>query len=177
MMGARVLFNINQTSFTNADETCRMFIESLSDMGMNFYEPFDVSGYDAYHQEPMFNRAWISTNRLTNRYKFIEDLLRTDMMGGNNAFGFSINLIQYCERTISDPSNPNILVDEFVNIALPQTITTERRNYFKFVLNADLPDMNWTVEWSRRNNPGSAVPMQLQKFFNAVLQSPEYQLF
>ncbi len=40
-------------------------------MGMNYYEPFEVAGYPAYHQYPAFNRNWISSNYLTNRYDFI----------------------------------------------------------------------------------------------------------
>ena len=55
-------------------------IGQLSGMGMNFYEPYDVAGYDAYHQFPIFHRSWISTNYLTKRYEFIRLLLDTAMM-------------------------------------------------------------------------------------------------
>jgi hypothetical protein len=32
--------------------------------GMDFYQPFDVAGYDAYHQFPIYHSSWITVNNL-----------------------------------------------------------------------------------------------------------------
>ena len=39
----------------------------LSDQGLDLLEPYEVAGYPAYHQNPDFNRNWISANYLANR--------------------------------------------------------------------------------------------------------------
>src|SRR5690606_18321979 len=46
-------------------------LSGMNSQGMDYYEPFEVAGYSAYHQYPIFNRSWITTNYLTNRYNFI----------------------------------------------------------------------------------------------------------
>ena len=51
--------------------------QQMKRMGMDYYEPFEVAGYTAYHQFPAFNRNWISTNYLTNRYDFISSTFRS----------------------------------------------------------------------------------------------------
>ncbi|NQZ76789.1 MAG: DUF1800 family protein, partial [Ekhidna sp.] len=61
--------------------------------GMDYYEPFEVAGYAAYHQFPIFNRSWITTNYLTNRYNFVQNSLSdgTNMeMGQVNVFDFVV---------------------------------------------------------------------------------------
>jgi len=176
VVGALKLFGVETSSFADFQMSMGSLISSIDNQGMLFYEPFDVSGYVAYHQEPLWNRNWISTNNLTNRYNFIAQLF-AEMDGGNNAFGFTIDYIKFIEDNISDPSNPNTLVQELAEIILPQSITTERQNYFKFILNQDLPDMNWTIEWNNRANPAGGAKLQINKLLNAMMQSPEYQLF
>ena len=39
--------------------------------GMDLLEPYEVAGYPAYHQNPDFNRNWISHNHLARRYQYI----------------------------------------------------------------------------------------------------------
>jgi len=175
--GTLRFFGINpDTDFSNKDTTLASLIDSINGQGLVFYEPYDVAGYDAYHQDPFFQRSWISTNRLTNRYNFISNFTQISSSGNNN-FGFKVDLIKYVENTISNPSDPNILVSELVADFLPADITTERAKYFKFVLNADLPDTNWAVEWGKRSQPSAPAITQVQKLFNDILQSPEYQLY
>jgi uncharacterized protein (DUF1800 family) len=74
------------------------FSRSIDLMGLDFYEPFEVAGYTAYHQFPIFNRAWITTNYLTNRYNFINNFIN--------------------ESTSIDPEKINIL--EFVLNTFPR---------------------------------------------------------
>src|SRR5690606_7115472 len=52
-------------------ETTGEIIDLIDNMGMQFYEPYDVSGYDAYCQYPVYHRSWITVNYLTRRYEFI----------------------------------------------------------------------------------------------------------
>jgi hypothetical protein len=60
------------------------------------------------------------------------------------------------------------------------TITAERLNFFlvSFLENPkidDDPEGAWTIRWTNGFDP-ETVRRQLENLFNAMLQSPEYQL-
>lgn len=142
--------------------------------GLNFMEPFEVAGYPAYHQNPDFNRNWISNNNLARRYEYIARLM-TSM----DDFGFQLDAVNYVENNISDPSNAQAIVQELVDDLLPEIITAERFDHFlNDILLDGLSMANWTTEWFtyQSSNDDSAVRTQLENLFNALMQSPEYQL-
>jgi uncharacterized protein (DUF1800 family) len=179
-IGVMHVFGIKSTDIEDFEESAARLLDSMTAQGMNFYEPFDVAGHDAYYQEPGYNRNWISTNRLVNRYQLIDDMMAMDtMMGGmaKNRYNFNVDVIRFVENNITNPANPMALVTELAAIILPEAISDERRNYFKFILNEDLSDMNWAVEWNNRANPAGGARLQITRLFNAMMQSPEYQLF
>ncbi|MBN8654020.1 MAG: DUF1800 family protein [Cytophagales bacterium] len=168
-------------------------IRSLTDMGMHFYEPFDVAGYDAYHQYPIYHRSWISTNYLVRRYQFIQNLVSDSQMGGM----MKIDPVALVQTNISNAiaSDARLLIVELAKYLLPLSdnltfdtatddnagLTAERLNYFLTAflkspqIDAD-PEGAWTFRW---NNPVDmeVVRRQLENLFNAMLQSPEYQLY
>lgn len=169
-------------------------IRSLEEMGMHFYQPFDVAGYDAYHQYPIYHRSWISTNYLTRRYDFIRQLVsENQMMAG----ALGVDVVAFVQVNISNAtaSNARSLIIELAKYFLPQAenltfdpalddnagLTAERMNYFLTAflkspqIDAD-PEGAWAFRW---NNPVDmeVVRRQLENLFNALLQSPEYQLY
>ncbi len=80
---------------------------------------------------------------------------------------------------ISDPSDATKLVRELVDYLLPEDISEERFDFFlKAILLDDLSEINWKFEWQNYESSGddSAVRVQLEKLFNTILQSPEFQL-
>jgi hypothetical protein len=162
-------------------------------MGMHFYEPFDVAGYDAYHQYPIYHRSWISTNYLVRRYQFIQNMVSDSQMGGM----MKIDPVAFVQTNISNAiaSDARLLIVELAKYLLPLSdnltfdtatddnagLTAERLNYFLTAflkspqIDAD-PEGAWTFRW---NNPVDmeVVRRQLENLFNAMLQSPEYQLY
>jgi hypothetical protein len=164
-------------------------------MGMNFFEPYDVAGYDAYHQYPIFHRAWISTNYLTQRYDFIRALQDPMLPDGQkvDAYQFVFNKIN--SGTVSDA---HALIIELAKYLLPQNenltfdataddnagITAERLNYFltAFLKSPPIdvdPEGTWTDRWlhPEKYQEPEVVIGQLRSLFNAMMQSPEYQLY
>jgi uncharacterized protein (DUF1800 family) len=169
-------------------------IRSLSDMGMHFYEPFDVAGYDAYHQYPIYHRSWISTNYLTNRYKFIREMVSDNQMVAGALF---IDVVGFVRSNIPNTiaSDARLLVVELAKYLLPLAdnltydsaaddsagLTAERLNYFlnAFIKNPQIdadPEASWTFRWNNLADM-EVVTNQLRNLFNAMMQSPEYQLF
>lgn len=169
-------------------------IRELSDMGMHFYEPFDVAGYDAYHQFPIYHRSWISTNYLTRRYEFIRNLVTDSQMMMERP---KIDVVAWVQANINNAiaSDANALIIELASYLLPVNdnltfdsgaddnsgLTAERLNYFLTAflkspqIDAD-PEGAWSFRW---NNPvdTEVVRRQLENLFNAMMQSPEYQLY
>jgi uncharacterized protein (DUF1800 family) len=170
-------------------------LKSLYDMGINFFEPSDVAGYDAYHQWPIYQRNWISTNYLTQRYEFINQLVTENYMVQD---AFVIDARGFIKNKISNStsSNARSLIVELATYFLPVNdnltfatgadaasgITAARMNYFLTAflktpqIDAD-PEAEWTVRWNNPSMEPEVVFGQLQSLFNAMMQSPEYQLY
>ncbi|MCS6973909.1 MAG: DUF1800 domain-containing protein [Cyclobacteriaceae bacterium] len=162
---------------------------TMENQGMIFYQPFDVAGYDAYHQFPIYNRAWITVNYLANRYAFIRSVVNVEGTGP-----FTVNVYNFVRSNINNAlaSNARNLVIELVRYLLPwadnltfdpnaddnATITAERLNYFLRSFLSDIdpdPEAAWTTRWTNQIGIGT-MTSQLQSLFNALMQSPEYQL-
>lgn len=163
-------------------------LTSLNEMGMRFFEPIDVSGYDAYSQFPIYNRSWITPNYLALRYDFINSLLDE-----RSTRPLNINTLTWVQANISNAtaSVSTELVKELVRYLFPvpdnltyddaaddvnSGLTAKRLSYFKVRLlpaNTGYADSYWTTNiW----NTNSEVRAALNKMFNSLLQSPEYQL-
>lgn len=165
----------------------------MSDQGLDLYEPYEVAGYSAYHQYPVYNRNWISTNYLTRRYDFIQELLSgMEMMDGMLP---AIDLIDFISRHYDNATagDAEALIIALVSNLLPVTenltfidpddtaeITADRLRYFRYAFLYspqidDDPLGAWNFRW---NNPvdNEVVSNQLKNLFNAIMQSPEYQL-
>ncbi len=165
-------------------ETTGEIVGIIENLGMKFYEPFDVAGYDAYHQFPIYHRFWITPNSLARRYDFIRSLITATEPGM-----FKVNVYDFVQNNFPNgiASDASLLIIELAKYLLPVTdnltydpaaddasgLTALRINYFKERLLQDFDDLYWTTRW----NEGAAdLQDQLEFLFNAMLQSPEYQL-
>ncbi len=169
------------------DFTGRLLGE-IDNQGMDYYEPFEVAGYSAYHQYPIFNRSWITTNYLANRYNYVQSAISSD----DNIEMGQVDIVQFVQDNFSDIApNARDLIVAVVEYFLPVSdnlsfendtgeLTVERMNYFLSAflftpqIDAD-PEGQWTNRWNNGIDP-TTVAGQLTNLFNAVLQSPEYQL-
>jgi uncharacterized protein (DUF1800 family) len=165
-------------------ETTDEIIRLLRDLGMNFYDPYDVAGYEAYHQFPIYHRSWITPNYLAMRYNFI----RYTVTATQQAI-YAINVYDFVKNNFPDPiaSNARNLVVELARYFLPvsdnltfddaaddtATLTAQRLNYFKERFLQQFDEAYWTTRW---NEGAIDLRDQLEFLFNAMLQSPEYQL-
>ncbi len=181
MIGTLRFFKITlpeQGSAQFNDMTAPALLKYLEEQGLDLYEPYEVAGYDAYHQEPHFNRSWISSNFLARRYEFANHIISNNSMGLQ---GFYLDILEYIKdpECISDPSDAIVLVQELIDYLLPEEISEERFNYFlKDLLLDNLSTINWKKEWENylQTGDGTAVRIQLESLILALLQSPEYQL-
>lgn len=196
VIGTLKFFNIQLPDLaTQTDQYYEATGEILSyivDQGMNFYNPYDVAGYEAYHQYPVYHRFWITTNSLAKRYDFVRTLL--DPQG---TMLFNVNTYDYVRNNFAGvAANSEELVKALITYLLPHhdflayadpnddpdtfnaSLTVKRLNYF---LNRFLTDVNmdpkgyWTTTWNQGTEL-SELREWLNRLFNTLLQSPEYQL-
>lgn len=182
LIGTLKLFELEipdkNTQLENHYELYRQLIEQLDLKGLNFLEPYDVAGYDPYFQVPDFQRYWISSNYLANRYKFSEHLINGFTSGGTPLL--KLDFVEFVKNNCTSPANATLLMEELVAWMFPIELSTERFEYFKNVILLDqLSEMNWSIEWNNyiSTNNDTNVRIQLERLALAMMQSPEYQLY
>ncbi len=176
-------FPVMSSDATGFYEQSGMIIDRVKTMGMDFYQPYDVAGYDAYHQFPIYHRSWITVNNLANRYDFIYNFLPT------------VDLFQFVWNNIdlAQASNARNLVIELTSFVLPvtenltfdttlddvdSTLRSERLLHFLNKFMGTLvfnPEVIWAANYPTQTMTNT-MDGQLRDLFNAMLQSPEYQL-
>ncbi len=198
VVGTLRFFNISLADFTTDYNLfysqASILRKQMRLMGMDYYQPFEVAGYTAYHQYPAYNRNWISSNYLANRYDFINSLF--GMMNPQNPDMPSIDLLQFTRNSFDSASREDArnMIMKYIQYLFPvhfnltfdanaddnSGLSADRINYFlqAFLfepkIDAD-PETEWTKRWNT-NFEMSVVDGQLLKLINALLQTPEYQL-
>jgi uncharacterized protein (DUF1800 family) len=167
--------------YKNYHESYRNIIFNyIAIMGMVMYIPPDVAGYPAYFQGPSFHRNWITPTNLAFRYWLVYPLLQ-GVKNASQELLFQLDILSWIEnaQNISDPSNPEVLIDELTSYLLATELELERQTFFMNVLTDNYPPYYWTQEWSNYQQGGTdeIVKYQLSKLMIALVNSPEYQLF
>ena len=162
----------------------------VEELGMDLFEPFEVAGYLPYHQFPGFHRNWITSVNLTKRYEFVRNLF---MERNQIRLPLRTDLITYVRETVAPAiaEDAEALIDELALRFFPvdtvdkdgavlSDLTTERLSFFldaflnQFGIDSN-PLTAWTFRWNNRVDD-ETVENQLRNLFNALLQTPEYQL-
>ncbi|MFY0689725.1 MAG: DUF1800 family protein [Cyclobacteriaceae bacterium] len=172
-------------------EHCRRIRSSANSMGLDLYEPFEVAGYAAYHQFPGFNRNWINTNYLTNRYNYVRNLLEDGITSTEG----KVDLVTFVRNNweVSTIRNSEQFILEVITYLLPVydeadftetdngELTNSRLNYFRqqFLEQEGLGATGaqaWNDLWDDANFNNAIAGERLSFLFNAILQTPEFQL-
>ncbi len=148
-------------------------------MQQELLDPPGVAGWPAYHQDPLWYEMWINSDTLANRTEF------TDVLSGpghkQNSFTQIIDPVAFANLA-SDPSDPNVLIDEWASFLYPIDITPAQKTFLKDALLPGLPDYEWTIEWSDYvadpNDAGkaAAITTKLRELLSVMLAMPEFQL-
>jgi uncharacterized protein (DUF1800 family) len=125
----------------------------------NIGDPPNVSGWAAYHQEPVFDKSWITTDTFPKR----QGLINTLVNGGysNGGFKMELNAVEFARR-MSNPADPNALVLDFNKYLLRRTLSDGLRTSIKndILLTGQAEDYYWTDAWSAYIN----APSNLNNF-------------
>lgn len=153
--------------------------KELESMQMELLDPPDVAGWKAYYQEPLFYRIWINSVTLPIRAAFAEKLATNGLRVG--AFRTRVEVLTFVEK-VSDPSDPNAVVQEFATLIYPQPLTQPQLDALKNILVPGLPDFEWTIEYEEyKNNPNdnklaASIEKKLRDLVSAMVTMAEYYL-
>jgi len=156
------------------------FVEGFaSASGMQLFNPPGTAGWPAFHQGPAFQRNWLSSATMVNRYHFAK-VVYLDGIELPNGTIKRVDVVAWVDDTahVSDVFDPNIIVAEMTDYMFPTGADEERRNALKQYLVENLEDSYWTEAWAEYKGGGTdqVVRTRLKALFAALLQSPEYQL-
>lgn len=151
-----------------------------SNMQQNIGDPPGVSGWSAYYQEPQFHELWINADTLPRRNQF------SDVMIGNgytrNGKKINIDILAFVS-SLSDPSNPNTLINDSLEILYTIDITQQVRDFLKSILlSGQTSDSYWTDAWvtykanTSNTTNRNIVLNRLQSMYKYLMNLPEYQL-
>ncbi|MBO2008454.1 DUF1800 family protein [Hymenobacter negativus] len=144
-------------------------------------DPPNVAGWAAYYQTPQFHELWINAVTLPRRNQVTDLFIST----GYTRSGVKI-VIDVLALAQSLPaataSDCNLLIDEFVRLMLPISLTANQVDFLKNTLLPGLPDFEWTVEWQQylaaptNTAKKAAVTTKLQAMLRALMGLAEYHL-
>ena len=187
------LFRLFDTQFPDREtETVTFYqdmdfvVNKLVDQGLNFYEPFEVAGYPAYHQIPAYNRNWITTYALAHRYQSGGILMGNLEQSATRTF--VLDIVDWVRNSgnITDPGDAAELMDVLVAQLFPLAPTQERYDYFLYTVFLDYTGVDlvyarglWRTEWNSYIGSGddAVVRSLLELLLSSLIETPEFQLY
>jgi len=148
-------------------------------MGQDIGEPPNVAGWQAYYQNPEYYELWINSDTLTKRRTLSDALIGNGYTTSGGKL--QIDPIAFV-KTLSDPTDPNVIVNETAQFLFAVTPTANQVAFLKDTLLPGLPDYEWTTEWAAYlGDPTnaatiSAVSGKLKALIGLMMEMPEFQL-
>ncbi|MDX1906422.1 MAG: DUF1800 domain-containing protein [Bacteroidia bacterium] len=143
-------------------------------------DPPNVAGWPAWHQDPQFDRFWITTATLPKRAEFIEAMIN---------YGYSTDTFRIIMDTIAHtagfpaPEDPEALIDAALAHMTEVTPAPQvRQNLKRILLSNQLSDYYWTDAWLAYTfDPANemkrfTVESRLKAFYKSLIQLEENQL-
>ena len=144
---------------------------SMANKGMEIGDPPSVAGWQAYYQQPSFDKLWINTDTITKRARTQDNLL--------NVY---LHLPAFA-ATLSNPGDPNELIKESAmllhGIDLNDDVVAGLKDS---LLTGQQEDYYWTTAWLQYiDDPENeeyrvTVSTRLRSMFRSFMQLSEFHL-
>jgi len=140
-----------------------------------------VAGWYAYYEAPAYHELWINSVTYTERNAYTDLMISTgDMM---NMVTMVIDPLAFAQK-LPNPQNPNLLINDSLNILYRVPITDDSKLFLKqtLLLSGQTNDYYWTQAWTNyTSNPTDMVAKQtvvtrLQSLYKYLMNLPEYHL-
>jgi uncharacterized protein (DUF1800 family) len=141
----------------------------IAGIGMRLLDPPNVSGNKAYYQAPEFHQLWINSNTYPKRLRWCDNLVSNYGFYVSAAIQLKSNLAGFV-ATLSNPSNPDMVVDEIINYFYGVDLSVSKRAYFKaYLFNNNTNPLYWTNAWN--DYIGSPGNVSFQNIVNNRLRN------
>ena len=164
----------NYSCFQSLNSLCISFQQNIGD-------PPNVAGWQSYYQEPQFHEIWLNSDTYPKRNIFTDQMMGVGYTrSGKN---IKIDIIAYA-KTLSNPGDPNILINDAVTRLLRMPLLQTSKDQLKkdILLSGQIQDYYWTNAWTAYiANPADAtnatiVKTRLTTLFQYLMKLAEYQL-
>ncbi len=150
----------------------------------NIGDPPNVAGWQAYYQEPEYDKLWISSDTLPKRNQFTDRMINNGF--ARNGKKIQIDPVAFA-MSLSKPEDPDMLIRQSVAALYRVELSAEELQFIKTsILLSGLvgmvSDHYWTVAWqSYLSNPEdksnkNIVTGKLKGLYRHLMNMPEYQL-
>jgi uncharacterized protein (DUF1800 family) len=157
---------------------------TAAQMQQNIGDPPNVAGWQAWYQEPQYDKIWINSDTLPKRNQFTDRMLTYGFVRGS--FKLLADPYKFAQG-LSDPGNPDTLIDESVQLLYAVDIPEKEKKYMKegillSGLQGKMSDHYWTDAWQKMlSNPDDAankkdVLNKLRNLYKYIMNLPQYQL-
>ncbi|MDR3713775.1 MAG: DUF1800 domain-containing protein [Puia sp.] len=179
----RVVFP-DSTDYADQYNLWEQLRNQASSLQQNIGDPPNVAGWQAYYQEPEFDKLWISSDTLPRRNLFTDRMINNGF--SRNGKKVSIDLLSFVSG-LSHPEDPDALIRESVACLYQLALSDEACRFIKTsILLSGLVGMSadhyWTNAWlAYRDNPDdkanrNIVTVKLKALYKYLMDLPEYQL-
>jgi uncharacterized protein (DUF1800 family) len=150
----------------------------------NIGDPPNVAGWQAYYQQPEYDKLWISSDTLPKRNQFTDRMLGGGF--GRNGKKAAIDVVAFA-ASLSAPQDPDRLIAESVEYLYSVDLPPEELQFIKTnILLSGLvgmaSDHYWTNAWlAYQEKPEdkanrATVTNKLKALYRHLMDLPEYQL-
>ena len=150
----------------------------------NIGDPPNVAGWQAYYQEPEYDKLWISSDTLPKRNQFTDRMLGGGL--GRNGRKVVIDPVAFA-ASLSGADDPDKLIAASARALYSIDLSPEEQQFMKTnILLSGLTGMAsdhyWTNAWTTyKENPGDkaardTVNNKLKALYRHLMDLPEYQL-
>jgi len=171
----------NYTDLYNLWEQVR---NQSASMQQNIGDPPNVAGWQAYYQEPQYDKLWISSDTLPRRNLFTDRMVNNGF--ARNESKAIIDAVAFT-KSLPDPSNPDQLINGAVSRLYNMDLPAADKAFIKSsILLSGLTGMQsdhyWTDSWNNYlANPGDKkntdqLVKKLKALYKYLMNRPEYQL-
>ena len=147
--------------------------------GFSPFSPDSVAGYPGVYQSPDYDRHWFSSTSIVARYKYFQSMIAgKNLIAGWGKFESTIDTVGWVKRNISDPSDPDLLVNDCVELLFCELPSDQRKTHFKAYLIENYDNSYWTAAWVlfESSSDDTTVRIRLDEFFTALVNAAEFQL-
>lgn len=153
---------------------------SISEVGMEIGDPPSVSGWQAYYQDPTYDRFWINTDTIIKRTIRQDSLVYWGHWVSEN-LQINADLIGFVS-TFENAGDPFLLINEMSLLLLGIPLSTDAIEGLTTILNGDFGNGYWATIWydfiSDPENEEKRVTVEnrLKALLSPFMQLSEFQL-